>query len=78
MWGHNANGYDWVGSRAVGGPNTRSDIDFRIDSAHPAAFDLVDELRAVSNGAGSASLRYAYNFRGTKPPFMRFHPKSEG
>jgi hypothetical protein len=79
---------DVVGSRAAGegrnidtdlpvgeGEGTRSDIDFRIDGGHPAVNDLIEELKAVGNGAGSASLKYIYNFRPTKEPFIRFTPQ---
>ncbi len=78
---------DVVGSRAAGkgrnigaklpvgkGPGTRSDIDFRIDTNHPKVLELIQELKNVGNGAGSAGLKHGINQRATRPPIIRFAP----
>ncbi|MCA9091419.1 MAG: hypothetical protein KDA90_22620 [Planctomycetaceae bacterium] len=83
---------DVVGSRAANqgrnvgtnlpagkGPGTRSDIDFRIDAAHPEAEALIAELRGVGNNAGTAGKRWSTNpdspgGRATEPPYIRFTP----
>lgn len=80
---------DVVGSRAAGegrnvetdfpvgkGDNTRSDIDFRIDTEHENVGELISDLKAVGNGAGSASRRHGTNHRPTSPPFIRTKPKN--
>ncbi len=80
-----ATSIDVVGSRAAGkgrnigsslpvgkGRWTRSDIDFRIDGNHSEVDSLIAELRAVSNGAGRASLKYTTNARPTRAPYIRF------
>jgi hypothetical protein len=79
---------DIVGSRAAGegrnintdfpagkGRLTRSDIDFRIDTNHPRVNELIDDLRNVGGGAGSASIRHGTNHRPTVKPFIRFIPR---
>ena len=67
-----------VGKQIKGGPPMRSDIDFRIDAAHPQAEALIQELQKVGNGAGSAGLDWTTNpltpgGRPTEPPFIRFN-----
>lgn len=52
----------------------RSDIDFRIDSKHPQARELIADLRKVGNGAGRADLKYSTADQPTYPPFIRFTP----
>ena len=52
----------------------RSDIDFRIDGTHPAADMLIEDLKAVGNGAGRADRQWIYNFTATTEPFIRFTP----
>lgn len=53
---------------------TRSDIDFRIDTTHPQAQQLIDELKRVGQGAGSASFKHGTNHRDTVPPYIRISP----
>jgi RHS repeat-associated protein len=78
---------DVVGSRAAGlgrnvnttlprgrGPGTRSDIDFRIDSSHPNVDALINDLKGVGGGVGSASTRHSTTTRLTVPPLIRFTP----
>ena len=79
---------DVVGSRAKGegrnietdlpshvkGDNTRSDIDFRIDTNHPRVAEIIEDLKRVGNGAGSAGMKWSTADRDTVPPFMRFEP----
>ena len=79
---------DVVGSRAAGegrnigsdlpvgkGPGTRSDIDFRIDTSHPQADELISDLQRVGNGAGNAGTKWGPNQYPTYPPFIRFTPQ---
>jgi RHS repeat-associated protein len=84
---------DVVGSRTAGqgrnvgtilpagkGPGTRSDIDFRIDAAHPQADALIADLQGVGSGAGTAGPRWGTNpatagGRATEPPYIRFSPE---
>jgi hypothetical protein len=78
---------DIVGSRAAGngrninsnfpkgkGAGTRSDIDFRIDTKHPQVDSLIEELKRVGNGVGSADKKYGTDQRQTYPPFIRINP----
>jgi hypothetical protein len=70
-----------VGKQIRGGPPTRSDIDFRIDAAHPKAADIIRDLQGVGNGAGTAGSKWTTNpttpgGRPTEPPLIRFNPKS--
>jgi RHS repeat-associated protein len=58
----------------------RSDIDFRIDAAHPQADALIADLKRVGNGAGSAGKNWSTNpatqgGRATEPPLIRFTPE---
>jgi hypothetical protein len=69
-----------VGKEIRGGPPTRSDIDFRIDTAHPQAADLIKDLQGVGNGAGTAGPNWSTNpttprGRPTEPPLIRFNPQ---
>ncbi|MCE9533163.1 MAG: hypothetical protein K8T89_18855 [Planctomycetes bacterium] len=62
-----------------GEPPTRSDIDFRIDAAHPQIDDIIEDLKKIGNGAGTAGRDWSTNpatprGRATKPPFIRFFP----
>jgi len=80
---------DVVGSRARGEGNNidtdlpvghdpgtqRSDIDFKFDARHPASDDIVDELKDVGNGAGSADPKYSTHLKDTRAPYIRFTPK---
>jgi hypothetical protein len=64
-----------------GGPPTRSDIDFRIDAAHPKASELIKDLQGVGNGAGTAGPDWTTNpmtpgGRPTVPPLIRFNLQS--
>jgi RHS repeat-associated protein len=68
-----------VGKHIDGGPPTRSDIDLRIDAAHPQAEALIKELQGIGNGAGTAGRKWSTNpatpgGRPTEPPFIRFTP----
>jgi RHS repeat-associated protein len=79
---------DVVGSRAAGrgrnidelwlpvgkGRGTRSDIDTRVDTSHPLADDLINEINGVSGGAGNASRKHSTEHRRTYPPFIRISP----
>ena len=60
-----------VGRQIKGGPPTRSDIEFRIDAAHPQAEALIQQLQGVGNGAGTAGRKWTTN--PTEPPFIRFN-----
>ena len=53
---------------------TRSDIDFRIDTTHPQADQLISDLNKVGNGAGRAGTEWDTAERGTEPPYIRFTP----
>lgn len=69
-----------VGKQAPGGPPTRSDIDFRIDHAHPCVDQLIAELEKVGNGAGRAGTQWSNNPAGgvgrpSFPPVIRFKPR---
>jgi hypothetical protein len=65
-----------VGKDPPGLPGTtRSDIDFRIDTSHPQASELISDLQKVGNGAGSAGTKWGTNQRPTYPPVIRFSPK---
>ncbi len=66
-----------VGKPSRKRPKTRSDIDFRFDTAHPNAIQIMKRLRNVGNGGGRASLNFsnnptAPNGRITMPPYIRF------
>ena len=55
----------------------RSDIDFRIDAAHPEAEALIKDLNNVGNYAGAAGTKWSSNpatpgGRATKAPFIQF------
>lgn len=65
-----------VGKNTADSSPTRSDIDFRIDTRHPKVLELIEELRRVGNGAGSASTDHGTNHRKTRRPYIRFVPKS--
>jgi hypothetical protein len=81
---------DVVGSRAAGEGNNietnfpvghdevteRSDIDFKIDNTHPAVDDLIADLKAVGNGAGTAGRFWSYVLEETRAPAIRFTPFS--
>ena len=64
-----------VGKDVPGGPPTRSDIDFRIDTKHPQVEQLISELQQVGGGAGRASLKHGTDHRPTYPPFIRIRPE---
>jgi len=58
---------------------SRSDIDFRIDSGHPQAKDLIDDLKKVGDNAGTAGKEWSTNpemprGRPTEAPFIRITP----
>jgi hypothetical protein len=76
---------DVVGSRAEGpgrninsdlpvgrGTGTRSDIDFRVDARHPDIGRLIERLRNVGGGAGSAGVEWGPHRRATFAPYIRF------
>jgi RHS repeat-associated protein len=54
---------------------TRSDIDFKIDGSHPQVDALIEDLRKVSNNAGTADKQWSYCKKATYPPYIRFSPK---
>ena len=56
------------------GENTRSDIDFRINTEHNNVDELMRDLNNVGDGAGNASLKHGTNHRPTYPPFIRIDP----
>ncbi|NOT61173.1 MAG: RHS repeat-associated core domain-containing protein, partial [Acidobacteria bacterium] len=58
-----------------GSKGERSDIDFRIDTQHPNVGQLIDGLKRVGNGAGTASTKHGTDHRPTYPPYIRFEPK---
>jgi hypothetical protein len=71
-----------IGKDPFPGANvSRSDIDFRMDITIESAEDLVRELKAVGNGAGSAGMNPKWSTappplgRPTEPPFIRFSPQ---
>ncbi|HKX29151.1 MAG TPA: RHS repeat-associated core domain-containing protein [Blastocatellia bacterium] len=53
---------------------TRSDIDFRVDTKHPQANDIIEELKKVSNGAGTAGVKWSTSDRSTYPPYIKVSP----
>lgn len=57
------------------GEGTRSDIDTRIDTNHPEADNIIEEINNVSGGAGNASRKHSTADRETYPPFIRISPK---
>jgi hypothetical protein len=68
-----------VGKDAPGAPGTtRSDIDFRVDDAHPQHGALCAACENVGGGAGNASAKHsnnsASNGRETYPPYIRVSP----
>src|SRR5258708_4606983 len=68
------------GKDVPGGPPKRSDIDFRIDAAHPQARAIIKDLKGVGNGVGSAGTMWSNNpatpgGKPTRPPFIRFVPE---
>jgi hypothetical protein len=79
---------DVVGSRAAGrgrnvetnlpkgkGRFTRSDIDFRFDTRDSRAGEIIEALKGVGNGAGSAGMKWGPE--PTYPPCIRFVPKAQ-
>jgi hypothetical protein len=82
---------DVVGSRAAGGGRaiettlpvgkelgkTRSDIDFRIDTSHPEAAKMIEELKAVGGGAGSAGTEWSTTDRPSYAPVIEFRPEKK-
>ncbi|MEM6260607.1 MAG: pre-toxin TG domain-containing protein, partial [Planctomycetota bacterium] len=84
---------DVVGSRAAGdGRNidnldlpvgkadeglTRSDIDTRIDTSHPQADEIIEEVNNVGGGAGNASTKHSTVDRPTYDPKIEIKPKKE-
>jgi RHS repeat-associated protein len=82
---------DVVGSRAAGRGRgiatrlppgkelgtTRSDIDFRIDKSHPQAANMIEELKAVGGGAGSAGGEWSTTDRPSYAPVIEFTPQKK-
>ncbi|MEO8377196.1 MAG: hypothetical protein ABI579_05955 [Candidatus Sumerlaeota bacterium] len=58
------------------GESTRSDIDFRFNSNHLEAENIIEDLKGVGNNAGSAGPNPKWNtaLRATYPPYIRFSP----
>lgn len=60
------------------GPGTRSDIDFRSDTSHPQSEEMIEALKKVGDGAGSAGPKWSTAKRPTTPPYIRFKPGGGG
>jgi RHS repeat-associated protein len=63
-----------MGKDGLEAPLTRSDIDFRIDAAHPKAAALIEDLKKVGNGAGTAGAKWSTKDRETYPPYIKITP----
>lgn len=53
---------------------TRSDIDFRIDAAHPHVDEFISDLKSVGGGVGSAGTKWSLQARPSWPPYFSISP----